>query len=104
MIKHTNEVDFNKDIIENNKLVIIDFFATWCMPCKMLAPIFEDVSNKYSDLDFFKIDIDQNPTLVQKFNIDSVPTIIFIKNGKVINQEIGVRSESELSKIIDELK
>lgn len=104
MIKHTNENDFNKDVIENNKLVIIDFFATWCMPCKMLAPIFEEVADKYTDVDFFKIDIDQNPNLVQQFGIDSVPTLIFIKDGKVVNQEIGVRSSSELTQIIDKLK
>ena len=104
MIKHTNENDFNKDVIENKKLVIIDFFATWCMPCQMLAPIFEEVSNRYEDIDFFKIDIDQNPNLVKQFEIDSVPTLVFMKEGKVLNQEIGVRGLKEFDEIIQKLK
>ena len=104
MIKHTDDNNFENDVAKNSKMCIVDFFATWCMPCKMLAPTFEAVSDEYEDVDFYKIDIDQNPALVNTFSIESVPTLIFIKNGEVVEQHIGVRSKNELEEIISRLK
>lgn len=104
MIKILDENSFNEILNEKDKLIIIDFFAQWCMPCKMLAPILEIVSEKYSEIEFYKVDIDLNEELVTKYEIDSVPTLIFIKNGIVINQEIGVRSEREFDELITRYK
>lgn len=101
MLKHIEKEDNNKIIEETDKLIVLDFFAQWCMPCKMFSPIFEKLGEKYPQIDFYKIDIDENRELVTEYSIESVPTIIFIKNGRVVNQEIGVRSEKEMDNLIN---
>ncbi len=102
MIIHVNEENFEEVVMKNDKLVILDFFATWCMPCKMLSPVFEKVSEKYDGkVTFCKIDIDNNSNLTEKYEIVSVPTLVFVKNGQMINQEIGSRNENELEEVVN---
>ncbi|MBE5821550.1 MAG: thioredoxin [Clostridiales bacterium] len=104
MIKIIDKNEFDELLNKKDKLIIIDFFAQWCMPCKMLAPVIETVSEKYADVEFYKVDIDLNEELVSKYEIEGVPTLIFIKDGKLINQEVGYRSESELNMLIEKYK
>ena len=78
--------------------IIIDFFASWCGPCKMLAPIFERVAEKCGDAaDFAKVDIDEQPKLAEKFEIMTVPTIIALKGGEVFHKSSGIMNESALA-------
>ena len=101
MVKVIEKNSYEKLINEKDKLIIIDCFAQWCMPCKMFAPVLEKVSEEYQDIVFAKLDIDDNQEIVEKYSIEAVPTILFIKNGNVINQEIGVRSEREMIELIE---
>lgn len=106
MAKVLNNSQFYNKIKNSDKLVVIDFFATWCGPCKMLTPIFESLSNEMSDkVDFGKIDIDRSLEVTQEFNILSVPTMIIFKNGKMVEKMVGFSSKEQLkSKIQAHLK
>lgn len=84
-----NSNDFNK-VIADNDVVLIDFFATWCGPCKMLGPVLEDVQNDMSGkLSMYKLDVDKSPDIAAQFQIFSVPTMLIFKNGNVVDQMVG---------------
>ncbi len=95
MIKHVTEEDFNEVI--NNKRVLVDFYATWCGPCKMLGMVMEKFDNK-GIIDIVKVDVDGAPNLSNKYKIFSVPTIIIFENGKEVKRTSGFMSEEELEK------
>lgn len=94
--------DFEK-FINENKPTLVDFFATWCGPCKMQAPILEEVKNKVGDkANIIKVDIDKNEDLARKYNVQSVPTIIMFKNGEAVWRAVGVQAADILeAKIYD---
>ena len=99
-----NSSNFNEEITNTDKLVLIDFFATWCGPCKMLSPIIARMANEYADsVKVCKVNVDDNQDLAMKYNIASIPTLIFLKNGKVVKNSIGFCSESELTDMINTL-
>ena len=99
-----NSNNFNEEITNTNKLVVIDFFATWCGPCQMLSPIISEISKEYSNnIKVCKVNIDENQDLALKYNIMSVPTLIFLKNGKVVKTSVGFCPKSELDNIINGL-
>lgn len=101
MAKLVNNSQFYNKIRTSDKLVVMDFFATWCGPCKMLAPIFESLSNEMSDkVDFAQIDIDRSLEVVEEYKIVSIPTMIIFKNGKEVQRIVGfVPKEQIESKI-----
>ena len=107
--RHMNEINlssnnFNCEITNTNKLVLIDFFATWCGPCKMLSPIISEIADEYSNsIKVCKVNVDENQDLAMKYNIMNVPTLLFIKNEKIIKSSIGFCSKSELNNIINGL-
>lgn len=84
---HGNEQTFETDI--QDELVLVDFFATWCGPCKMLGPVLEEMSSERSDVKIVKIDVDENPNLSKRFAIMSVPTLILFKNGIPVSTQHG---------------
>lgn len=99
-----NAGNFESKINDTKKIVLLDFFATWCGPCKMLSPILEDLKKEYENIDFYKVDVDESRDLAAKYHINSMPTLIFLKNGKEIERFIGWRSKEELSRIIENIK
>lgn len=101
MAKIINTSQFRGSVEENQGVVVVDFFATWCGPCKMLTPIFESLSKEMSDkVDFAKIDIDRSLEVAQEYEIVSVPTMIIFKNGKEVQRIVGfVPKEQIKSKI-----
>lgn len=101
MIKHVNTDTFEKDVLENSKLVLVDFFATWCGPCQMLAPVLEKISNERNDIQIVKVDIDENMELALKYEIEVVPTLKLFKNGNILNSFEGFKSENELIQEIE---
>jgi len=103
-LKHIQEKEFEKEVIKSKQPVIVDFFATWCGPCKMLGPILEDIADEEKDVKIFKVDIDENMNLAQQFGIMSVPTLMLFKDGEEYGREIGLKSKEQLKEIIDELK
>lgn len=90
MIEYVNKVEFENKISNSKNLIIADFFATWCGPCQMLTPILEQISEEIENIDILKIDIDIEREIALEKEIDVVPTMLFIKNGKELNRIEGV--------------
>ena len=103
-IKHINEMEFEEEVLKSKQPVIVDFFATWCGPCKMLGPILEDICDTEKEVKILKVDIDENMGLAQQFGIMSVPTLMLFKDGEEYGREIGLKSKEQMQEIIDELK
>ena len=101
-VKVINSRDFNDEI--NNNLVLIDFFAKWCGPCKMISPIVEELSNEINSVSFCKVDVDENNELASSLGILSIPTLLLYKQGKLVSKKIGFQSKDELKYWIEENK
>ena len=90
MAKIINTSEFKTNVEENQGVVVVDFFATWCGPCKMLAPVFEQAGEEMqNDATFLKVDIDESLELAQQFKISTVPTVMVFKNGKPVDSLVG---------------
>jgi thioredoxin 1 len=101
-IIHTTDATFDRDVLKADKPVLLDFWAEWCGPCKMIAPILDEVANEYSGrVQVAKINIDQNPKTPQAFGIRGIPTLILFKNGTVEAQKVGAVTKSQLSAFLD---
>lgn len=96
MAKIINTGNFRGTVEENQGVVVVDFFATWCGPCKMLAPVFESVSEELNNAKFVKVDIDESLELAQKFGISTVPTMMIFKDGKVVDKLVGFMPKENL--------
>ena len=99
-MEHIKTVEEFNELIKGKK-VVIDFFANWCGPCKMLAPIFEEVSNELSDIKFAKVDIDEVEDLPKMFGIMSIPTLLIFEEGKLVKKISGYLGKDELIKFIN---
>ena len=84
---HANESNFRQLVLESSEPVLVDFWATWCDPCQMLAPVLEELSQQ---IKVVKVDVDENPQLAMAFQVASIPTVIAFRDGKVVNQSVGV--------------
>jgi thioredoxin 1 len=99
-----NNSNFQKEVLESKVPVVVDFFGTWCPPCKMLAPVLEQLDKEFQDqVKLAKVDIDENLVLAQKYGVMSVPTLIFFKNGQERNRLVGLRLKEEIRKEIEKL-
>ncbi|MGL5651003.1 MAG: thioredoxin [Paraclostridium sp.] len=96
MAKIINTGNFRGAVEDNQGVVVVDFFATWCGPCKMLAPVFESVSAELNNAKFVKVDIDESLELAQKFGISTVPTMMIFKDGKVVDKLVGFMPKESL--------
>ncbi len=96
--------NFEEVISEKDKLIVLDFWATWCGPCKMLMPVLESVEGKYPDVVFGKVNVDEEEMLARRYGIVSIPTLIFIKNGETVKKSVGYLDENQLSAFIDGVK
>lgn len=95
---HLDKEDFN-DIVSNGK-VVVDFFATWCGPCKMLGPVFEKVSDEVNDVKFVKLDVDKFNDIAREYGVMSIPTLILFENGNELKRNVGFMSEDKLKDFI----
>ena len=105
MIHHIENGQMTNEVLKNEKLVIIDFFATWCGPCQMLTPVLQNLDKKYGEeIEIYKVNVDEAQDSAIRYGVMSVPTLVFFKNGEEIERQVGYMEEEELSKIIDEIK
>ena len=103
MTESLNNKNF-KTTLQQNSLVLVDFYADWCGPCQALAPTLENISQKFDGRAIVgKVNVDQNPELSQEFQVRSIPALFYIKNGKVIDKHLGVQSETTISNNITRL-
>ena len=101
-IVHTNDSSFEADVLNSEKPALVDFWAERCGPCKMIAPILEEAASEYSDkLSIVKLNVDESPTIAQKFGIRSIPTLMLFKDGAVQAQKLGAMSKSQLTEFLD---
>jgi len=98
---HITKDNFNKEVMETEKVVLLDFWATWCGPCQMIAPILNEVAEECPDITVGKIDVDEEQELAMSFGITSIPTLIVIKNGKAVDKAIGMRAKNQILEMID---
>ena len=97
-----NDSDFEQKVLKATRPVLVDFWATWCGPCRMVAPIVDELAEEYSGkVDFVKVDVDQNQATAARYNIMSIPTLLVFKNGQPVSHIVGARPKGELKRNLD---
>ncbi|MDH5762192.1 MAG: thioredoxin TrxA [Nitrospinota bacterium] len=98
-----SDAEFESSVLQGDKPALIDFWAEWCQPCKMLAPTVEEIAGEYEGQVLVgKLNVDDNPATATKYGIRGIPTLLLFKDGQVVQQLVGVKSKAEIKKIIDE--
>lgn len=95
-----NKNNFMEEVVNSDKPVLVDFWADWCGPCRMLGPIIEEIANERDDIKVCKINVSDNPELAAQFHVMSIPALLVLKDGKVVNQAVGARPKSEILKLL----
>ena len=95
-VLHINKDNFHKEVMNSEKPVLLDFFASWCGPCKMVAPILDEIAEEREDIKVCKVDIDQQPELASRFRVMSVPTLMVMKEGRIVEQSIGAKPKHQI--------
>lgn len=95
LLKFTTD-NFDEEVLKSDKPVLVDLWATWCAPCRMQGPIVEEIANERDDVKVGKLDVDENPDIAEKYSVMSIPTLLVIKNGEVVNKAVGVHTKQQI--------
>ena len=99
-IVHVTKKNYDEEVLNWDKVVLLDFYAQWCGPCKMIAPILEEIAAENEHIKVCKIDVDENLELARQFKISSIPLLVVMKDGKIIDQALGARPKDAILKMI----
>ena len=99
-IVNINQNNFSKEVIQSDRPVLLDFWAPWCIPCRMVAPILDEIARERADVKVAKVNIDEQPELAGRFGIMSIPTLMLFKNGEMVRREVGGKSKEEILEMI----
>ena len=91
-----NKNNFNQEVLNSDKPVLLDFWAPWCGPCRMVVPLVEEIAEERSDIKVVKINVDEEQELAMQFGVMSIPTLVVMKNGKIVNQVTGARPKAQI--------
>ena len=97
---HITKETFEKEVLQSEKTVLLDFFATWCGPCKMLAPILDEIAEEREDIKVCKVDVDQEPELAARYQVVSIPTLFVIEKGEIVNQSLGAKPKAKILEML----
>lgn len=100
MAKKITTNEFENEVLNAKETVLVDFYATWCGPCKMLSPVLDEFSGKHADIKIVKIDVDEETPLAIKYGVASIPTLILFKNGEKVNQTLGYQTLDQLERFV----
>ncbi len=99
-VEHINSDAFEKEVLSSKGTVLVDFFATWCGPCKMLSPVLEKFAAKHEDIKVVKVDVDENEELAVSYGVQGVPTLLVFKDGELFTQKVGFSNEAVLEELV----
>lgn len=95
-VLHLTKENFESEVMQSDKPVFIDFWADWCGPCQMVAPVVEEIANEVTDVKIAKVNVDEEMELAQKYGVMSIPTMVLIKNGEVVNTTVGAQPKEDI--------
>ena len=95
-----NQSNFQNEVMNSDKPVLLDFWAPWCGPCRMVVPIVEEIARERSDIKVGKINVDENPELAGQFGVMSIPTLVVLRDGKIVNQSVGAKPKAQILELV----
>ena len=101
MVKKINNTEFENEVLNGKGIARVDLFADWCMPCQMIAPIIEEISNEKTDVNFFKVNVDETPEVAIKYGVSSIPTLLIFKDGELVNKAVGAYPKESIVKLLE---
>ena len=99
-VEKENSQNFEEEVLKNEKLVLVDFYADWCGPCKMLSPIIDQIAEENTNIKVVKVNVDESQDLAMKYQVMSIPTLVIIKEGKEINRSVGLVDKSQIENMV----
>ena len=99
-VLHITKENFNAEVVNSDRPVLLDFWATWCGPCRMVGPLVEEIAAEHPEIKVGKINVDEQPELAGRFGVESIPTLVYIKDGEIISQSAGFRPKAQIEAML----